>query len=234
MDIYNTIRTLLSSPEDIAIRILNDMPYDILDTIFQRSQELSLMYRPLYELGIRNSKRIRPQVNIGSNDLLNSLNDINTYFQYHSIGLLSIKVTNFMGLTFIIDGRAPYTMEMLLNWWFTYLITNGLLVDNGDIQSDRRMDELFEEEYVKLDIIKGSRFRRTLLTEILSYNFETNENIELTQQELQSLFSAAQQLRAFLTQGQAKLINTNPKPESFLEQALKYEVYDNEENLITI
>lgn len=230
MDLVGLIR---SSSEEVAIRILNQLPYSTLDQLFEMNPDLSQRYRALYELGIieytqlgiNNQNQPNPLALRIETNLQHSLDNPIIYFQYHPPGLLSAKMTSIMNRlsNITINDQEVYTMEMLLNWWYIFIVINKLLLPNDFIQPNQIMDTLFAADYNQYGLIPGQPFHRSFLQLLLMNHISYDINLELTPDITQFLFQESVNLRTDLAYYRNILEATQGQPSSFLIEAIESE-----------
>lgn len=218
---------LRSLPVNLAIRVMNEIPYETLNQMFRDYPDLAASYQKIYDWEINErAKPESPELSKYIQDyemaLINSLSDSNTYWRFHPPGLLSHEMTNAMELHDPnVGGRGIYSMEMLLHLWFGYVMRNQYSNLDGTIQPDKIMNILLADGYRRFGLIPGQSFRRGLLPQLLESHFEPNVNLQLPSEVQNRLFQTSEQLRGNLQpyHNQLATIPTN----TFLEQALKFE-----------
>ena len=225
------VNTIRMAPEDIAIRILNEIPYSELEGLFRENEDLWERYGELYRLGIEEYIKygdIDGEMEIGGG--VGEYETMDEYFEKNRLGLLSNEISAIMReynkISSIIigditvGGRQVYTMEMLLNWWYIYVGMNGLQLEDGNIRSDMIMDALFADEYRKYGISYGI-YSRNYLSMILVNHFTGDIQINADDELLELLYDEALRLREMLGE-YTKILNVYEPRKTFLESVIEY------------
>lgn len=226
------INIIRKAPEDIAIRILNEIPYSELGNIFRENRDLWERYGELYRLGIEEYRKYGRE-NVYDGEIENSegwYESREEYFYHNQLGLLSNEISAIMKEyteisslvigDITVGGRQVYTMDMLLNWWYVYIAMNGLQLEDGNIRSDMVMDALFADEYRKYGISSGI-YSRNYVSMILVNHFTTDIQINADEEQLELLYREAIRLREMLGE-YAEILNVPIEERTFLESVIQY------------
>ena len=203
---------------NVIIRVLNEIPYQQLDQVFQQYPQLSI-YRPMYQLGIDESYYYQPNFDITERALyteeqiLNSLSSVDAYRQNHPVGFLSYKLYNTIKDLPVLDGKPLITMDILLNWWYLYILDHNLLQETT-IRTDSLIKYTFD--------IRDDSFPIVMLQEYLAKEISLDPTINVSRDVYQQLFDISSRLRRSLNKYRSKLESIQPEV-SYLQHVLSFE-----------